>query len=289
MGATARKHFSMCIYHGNCADGFAAAWAIRKALPGAKFVAAVFDTPPPDVTGEDVVMVDFSYPRPVLLEMASKAKSLLILDHHKSASEDLRDLPENVVAVFDMERSGAMMAWQHFFPDVSPPNLIAHIQDGDLLRYALQGTHEICSTVFSYPYDFQVWERLMCSDIKMLREEGIPIERAHQNDIAKLLKATRRRMVIADVEVPVANLPFTLSGDAALMMAQGEPFAACYWDTPGKREFILRSCVHGHDVGAVARQYGGGGHLHAAGFRIPLKDPPSLLPSATGESEKSDA
>jgi uncharacterized protein len=163
---------TLCIYHGNCADGFGAAWAVRQAIPTADFYAATYQAPPPEVTGKAVVMVDFSYKRPVLLEMASKAESILILDHHKSAAEDLVDLPANVVAVFDMERSGAMMAWQHFFPEVPAPRLIEHIQDRDLWRFALPGTREIQANVFSYPYDFGVWDRLMASDVDQLRTGG---------------------------------------------------------------------------------------------------------------------
>ena len=49
-----------------------------------------------DVTGKDVVLVDFSYKRPVLMEMAEKANNILILDHHKTSAEDLVDLPANV-------------------------------------------------------------------------------------------------------------------------------------------------------------------------------------------------
>ena len=77
---------TMCIYHGNCADGFGAAWAVRKAIPEADFFPGTYQEPPPDVTDKRVVMVDFSYKRPVLLEMASQAESILILDHHKSAA-----------------------------------------------------------------------------------------------------------------------------------------------------------------------------------------------------------
>lgn len=260
---------TLCIYHGNCADGFGAAWAVRQAIPEADFYAATYQAPPPDVTGKRVVMVDFSYKRPVLLDMANKAESILILDHHKSAAEDLIDLPANVVAVFDMERSGAMMAWQHFFPEVPAPRLIEHIQDRDLWRFALRGTREIQANVFSYPYDFGVWDALMSADVETLRGEGAAIERKHHKDIAELVKVTKRRMVIGGFDVPVANLPYTLSSDAGHLMAQGEPFAACYWDTPDGRVFSLRSSDAGQDVSAVAKGYGGGGHRNAAGFQVP--------------------
>ena len=259
---------TLCIYHGNCADGFGAAWAVRKAIPTAEFYAATYQEPPPDVTGKSVLMVDFSYKRNVLLDMAGKAESILILDHHKSAAEDLVDLPANVVAVFDMKRSGAMMAWQHFFPDVPPPRLIEHIQDRDLWSFALPGTREIQANVFSYPYDFGVWDTLMDSDVELLRGEGAAIERKHHKDIAELVTVTKRRMVIGGFDVPVANLPYTLSSDAGHLMALDEPFAACYWDTPNGRVFSLRSRDSGQDVSAVAKTYGGGGHRNAAGFQV---------------------
>ena len=79
-----KRDISLCIYHGNCADGFGAAWVVRKALGDIDFHAGKYQAPPPDVTDKDVVIVDFSYKRPVLLEMAAKANSILILDHHKT-------------------------------------------------------------------------------------------------------------------------------------------------------------------------------------------------------------
>ena len=65
----------LVIYHGNCADGFSAAWCFwRKYGEGADYVAGVYQQSPPDVAGRDVYLVDFSYKRDVLLEMAkSKA------------------------------------------------------------------------------------------------------------------------------------------------------------------------------------------------------------------------
>ena len=259
---------SMCIYHGNCADGFGAAWVVRKALGEIDFHPGKYQEPPPDVTGKDVVMVDFSYKRPVLLEMAEKANSILILDHHKTAAEDLLDLPANVTAKFDMGRSGAMLTWEHFFPGETPPALLLHIEDRDLWRFALQNTRQIQANVFSFPYDFQVWDTLMAAAPATLAAEGEAIERKHFKDIRELLGVTTRDMVIGGHRVPVANLPYTMSSDAGHELAKGRPFAACYWDTPEGRVFSLRSSDDGADVAEVAKQYGGGGHRNAAGFRV---------------------
>lgn len=259
---------TICIYHGNCADGFGAAWVVRKALGEIEFYPGTYQAVPPDVTGKDVMMVDFSYKRPVLLEMAEKANSILIIDHHKTAVEDLVDLPANVTTKFDMGRSGAMLTWEHFFQNDSPPPLLLHIEDRDLWRFALPNTREIQANVFSYPYDFQVWDTLMAAAPDALAKEGKAIERKHFKDIQELLGVTTREMVIGGHRVPVANLPYTMSSDAGHELAKGHPFAACYWDTPDGRVFSLRSNDDGVDVSEVAKQYGGGGHRNASGFRV---------------------
>lgn len=258
----------MCIYHGNCADGFGAAWVVRKALGNIDFVGAKYHEPPPDVTDKDVIMVDFSYKRQVLLEMAEKANSILIIDHHKTSAEDLVDLPVNVTAKFDMDRSGAMLTWEHFFPGETPPPLLLHIEDRDMWRFALQNTRQIQANVFSFPYDFQVWDTLMASEPAELAAEGEAIERKHFKDIRELLGVTTREMVIGGHRVPVANLPYTMSSDAGHELAKGRPFSACYMDTPEGRVFSLRSSEEGVDVSDVAKQYGGGGHRNAAGFKV---------------------
>jgi uncharacterized protein len=261
---------SLCIYHGNCADGFGAAWVVRKALGDVDFFPGVYMTAPPDVAGREVVMVDFSYKRPVLLEMAKTAETILVIDHHKTAAEDLASLPvPNIDAVFDMEHSGAMLTWAHYFPDQEPPQLLRHIEDRDLWRFLLPGTREIQANVFSYPYDFAVWDDLMARPVADLVAEGSAIERKHHKDVHELLSVVTRRMNIGGYNVPIANLPYIHVSDAAHELAKGEPFAGCYWDTPKGRVFGLRSTDAGVDVSEIAKQYGGGGHRNASGFTVP--------------------
>ena len=269
----------LCIYHNNCADGFGAAWVVRKALgeDQVEFYPGIYQTLPPDTAGRDVVIVDFSYKWVELMKMGLSAKSILVIDHHKSAAEDLRNISQDAAegdycsinAKFSMDHSGAILTWKHYFPDQEPPVLLKHIEDRDLWRFALPGTREIQANLFSHPYDFNVWDELMQTDMKTLIADGKAIERKHFKDIDELLAVTQRRMVIGGHDVPVANLPYTLVSDAGHKMAQGEAFAACYWDTPDRRCFGLRSTPEGLDVSEIAKQYGGGGHRNAAGFQVP--------------------
>ena len=273
---------TLCIYHANCADGFGAAWCVRHALGDAvEFFPGVYQNLPPDVTGRDVIMVDFSYKRAVVLEMAKSAKSIKIIDHHQSAIEELAGIYVGplswegllcpITTIFDIERSGATMAWDFFHPNDARPPLLNHIEDRDLWRFRLDGTREIQAAVFSYPYEFGVWDELMRSDhLGELLAEGAAIERKHHKDVAELVGVCKRTMLIGDHAVPAASLPYTLTSDAGHLMARGEPFAACYWDVPEGRVFSLRSTDEGMDVSEIAKQYGGGGHRNAAGFRVPF-------------------
>ena len=259
---------TLCIYHGNCADGFTGAWVVRRALgEGVEYHPGIYQTSPPDVREKEVVLVDFSYKRAVMEKIVAEANSVLVLDHHKTAAADLDGLPDAEV-VFDMERAGSRIAWDYYFPNEAPPPVLLHVEDRDLWRFSLPKTSEIQANIFSYPYDFAIWDRLLSSDPAVLAVEGEAIERKHFKDVNELLEVTQRRMMLGGYNVPVANLPYTLVSDAAHKMAQGEPFAGCYWDTPKGRVFGLRSTDGGVDVSEVAKQYGGGGHKNAAGFTV---------------------
>ena len=275
----------LVIYHGNCADGFSAAWCFwRKYRDGADYVAGVYQQSPPDVAGRDVYLVDFSYQRAVVEQMLAQANNVTLIDHHKTAIEDLRPLKEREVMTngdgmgdrfgwfCDLDRSGATLAWDYLFPDEDRPLLLGHVEDRDLWRFKLPGTREIQAFVFSHEYTFEQWDRLMNADqVELLKmtAAGAAIERKHHKDVAELVKVCQRRMVIGNYSVPVASLPYTLVSDAAHLMAQGQPFAACYWDTEEGRVFGLRAADDGVDVSEIAKEYGGGGHAKAAGFKVP--------------------
>lgn len=264
----------ICIYHGNCADGFGAAWVFKRwADREHDFHAGVYQNPPPDVEGRDVYLVDFSYKRAVVEQICEKATRVVLIDHHKTAIEDLKPLIESrrIEALVNLEKSGATLAWEwfHGHRENEMPQLLRHIEDRDLWRFALAGTREIQANVFSHPYDFEVWDTLMERPVEELIAEGRAIERKHFKDIHELIGVVTRPMIIGGHLVPMANLPYTLTSDAGHILAKDHPFAGCYWDTPEGRVFSLRSTDDGLDVSEIAKQYGGGGHRNASGFRVP--------------------
>ncbi|MBP6637849.1 MAG: ParB/RepB/Spo0J family partition protein, partial [Sulfuritalea sp.] len=260
----------LCIYHHGCTDGFAAAWAVRKHYGDGEveFHPGIYGEAPPDVTGRVVILVDFSYKRPVLLAMIEQAACVLILDHHKTAEADLADLPgNNTVTVFDMTRSGAMLAWNWFHPNKLPPVLFDHIQDRDLWQFKLHGTREITAALYSHPMEFAVWDILLYSNLT-LYSEGTAILRKHDADVDALAHACTRTAYFRGVPAPVANVPYMYASDVGGKLAKGHAFAATYYDDAEGRRWSLRSTPEGADVSQIAEAFGGGGHKHAAGFHM---------------------
>lgn len=266
----------LIIYHGNCADGFMAATILRKFLRDQgrdpEMVAGVYQQPPPDCEQKDVIVVDFSYKRPVMAEILVAANTVVILDHHKTAIEDLEGLEGFYDKVFDLEKSGAMLAWEYCYPDTMPPDIVTFIQDRDLWQFKYKVTRPVQAALFSYPYEFLLWESFIAPgyDWTPLYVGGEAIERKHFKDIRELLKVCRKRMMICGHEVLAANLPYTLSSDAGHIMVEEEkePFGCCYYDVPDGRVFSLRSIDTAVDVSEIAKSYGGGGHRNAAGFKV---------------------
>jgi oligoribonuclease NrnB/cAMP/cGMP phosphodiesterase (DHH superfamily) len=207
-----------------------------------------------------------------------QAKSVTLIDHHKTAIDELKDMPLLKQHV-NLDMSGATLAWQYLCgDDMQRPLLLGHIEDRDLWRFKLPLTKEINSAVFSMEYTFANWDNLMASnaaELVQLSVGGAAIARKQAKDIKELLGATARYMQINGETVPVACMPHTMASEAGEALCRLQPnaelenvWAACYYDTAEHRIFSCRSLENGADVSAIAAIYGGGGHKHAAGFRV---------------------
>lgn len=291
----------ICIYHGNCDDGFGAAWAIwRRWGNEVAYVPGTYGKPLPDASGKHVLFVDFSAKRPEIDAMARVAKSVVIIDHHKTAEADLapfavtlcggarfcpedldgtfRDLAEidrpPILAWFDMQQSGAVMAWEfaHGIPhNDPPPTMLAYIQDRDLWRFAFgDDTRRFSAALRTYPMTFETWDGL-AQKTSSLVLEGEIVLRAHEANIAKFT-ADAYEDEIGGHRVPVVNVPYHYASDTAhalLSKYPEAPFTACWFKRgDGMVQWSLRSEDSRADVSEIAKKYGGGGHRNAAGFQL---------------------
>lgn len=279
-----------CIYHDNCMDGFTAAWAVWRARPNTVFYAAKYGQKPPlhlMNKQTEVAIVDFSYPADALREMAAVARSVLVLDHHKTAKEALAEfeqcppwataqnvilVPDDVTVLLDMERSGAGITWDFFHPHEPRPRLIRHVEDRDLWKFELASSKEIHEVLSVSETNFEAWNAID-ADLRAnpwsVIQTGATLLRKHR----QLVDAAVRNHWMTALEgysVPVVNAVPNLASDVGNDLAIGHPFAIVYIDGPDGRLVSLRSSKNGGvDVSEIAKKYGGGGHKNAAGFKLP--------------------
>lgn len=262
------------IHHKSCFDGVAAAWVVRKKIeehwPNQNEIIlhpASYHDAPPDVMGAYVYIVDFSYPRDVLIEMYVKAKWMLVIDHHHTAQEALQGLD---FCTFDMERSGAGLAWDLLFPNERRPWIIDNVEDRDLWRFKLPGTAAVIAYLASRPLTVENIEEALQHTQASIVEKGLGILDYIDTFGEKVCETWTIKRIL-EWEVPVINTPYMNCSDHIDKLSRklpGHPFYASFFMVAGGRwQFSLRS-KGDFDVSEVAKQFGGGGHKPAAGFTV---------------------
>lgn len=316
----------LVIYHDKCADGIVAAWACWKRWGYTpEYLAANYGyQPPADVAGRNILMVDFSFPEADLRAMvAAGAKSIVILDHHKTAEAALEPFAYGkglervvrhsdidgmlarrrvirggpIIAIFDMARSGASMAWNFAHPDAVTPRLVELAERYDLWKFApntgdvaelLHLTIQSDDMTISSMEDIHL--QLAAGDDAPLRR-GAAIDSWRQPLIAEIAIRAHLRSVAGVEGVIAVECPYSLVsavGHHLLDKHRGAPFAAMSVTGEKQVTWSLRSEDDRMDVSEVAKGQGGGGHRNAAGFRVqvePVSDPYTLPCSAAAEGE----
>ena len=259
----------LIIYHDNCADGFCCAHIVHGSCGDeAEYVPAQYGQEPPDVTNRRVYILDFSYKREVMNDIIKKCSSVAVLDHHKTAEKELEGitLSDRVCIVFDMNKSGARLTWEFFNFGRNPHWMVDYTEDRDLWRWKLPNSKEVSAALASYPRDFAVWDEIGKRTPADLAVEGSAILR-YQGQLIETICGSAREIEMDGHSILAVNSG-TLISEVAGKLAEGRPFAACWFVTKeGNAVWSLRSDKNGVDVSEIAARHGGGGHFHAAGFQ----------------------
>ena len=269
------------LYHKGCNDGFCAAWlhwrnisiADRKKV---EYIPVQYDEETPgNLGGCKVLILDFSYKHKEMVRMRFYTERLQVIDHHKSAQEELKGLDE--FCIFDMEKSGAKLYWDTMVGEGNVPAnwLVEYTQDRDLWQWKLPYSREISAALASHPFHFEVWNRLYGYGPDAMIAEGSAILRYQQGLIdAKVNNVSF--VEIGGYVVPCVNTT-TLTSEIAGTIAEEMPeypFAAGFFIlNNGNVRYSLRMRddaeeAYALDLSKIARRYGGGGHPQAAGFTL---------------------
>ncbi len=303
----------LVLYHGGCYDGFTAAWVFNKFYqkkktqldPEPEYVAMNYGDKAPDTAGRDVYILDFSFQRDVMLnQILLPSNRVTVWDHHKTAEADLSGLGDELRStrginrqydriVFDMHRSGAGITYDEMVREAgqragfhSPTGsgrkewLVDYVEDRDLWNWKLPQSREISAYLSTQPMTFENWDRISKLQPSEVAELGKGVLDYVKQFGEKAIQ-TARREKIAGHKVWTINVPYMNCSDHvnALLTERGGDFAVGYFrQLDGKWQFSLRS-VGDVDVSEIAKQFGGGGHRNAAGFKT------DVLPWETTDEE----
>lgn len=274
----------VCIYHAGCPDGFGAAFAVWRAWgDDARYLARGHYEErlrPSDYEGALIAFVDIAPDNAQLTALGEVAEQVIVLDHHVSSQSRYMSDPavENQLRQgghtvhFDLEHSGAVLAWEHFHRE-PVPLLLQYVEDQDLWNWKLPGSEEVNAAIASYPRRFDVWNELAERTAEDLAAEGGPIVRANQMEVKRVLHSAHlvamgtRRVSAVNATLSRSNVGHELATQAAY----GHPWGCVYRLTADRVHVSLYS-IGDFDVSEIAGEYGGGGHRNAAGFSVSVQE-----------------
>jgi len=278
------QNVDLVIYHGKCCDGFGSALSAylyfkkhgEKNANGKtiEYFPASFNQPPPNVIGRNVLICDFSYKKDITLKLIEESDGLLIIDHHKTAESELKDIPDQH-KIFMMNHSGAYLTWKFFFPSDEVPLLIRYIEDNDIWLKQMPNTREVTSYIFALPFKFEEYEKLLDPDYitntvipvatGMNKQNTFYIDQAMSHATVKFTEINKKYYFIAHINSTILKSEI---GNQLLSKHPNADFSAVYSMNNNTTYISLRSEDNRSDVSEIAKHYGGGGHRNASGITI---------------------
>ena len=255
------------IYHADCTDGFGACWAAWKCLGNrAEYHARSHGEPPPDVTGKNVVILDFSFDKETTKKMIQDSNTLLVIDHHRTAMVELNDIPNTH---FDMSKSGAMLAWEWFHPGKEPPKFIRYIMDRDLWTWELEYSREFSAAFDMVQFQFEEFEKFEDDSVFDDAIKRGSYILAYSKTVVKKICEKAQLRKFQGKDVLIVNSSHWMSEIGARLAHDCDFALIWYWDhKTSQTKASLRAFHETVDVSEIAKKFGGGGHRKAAGFNL---------------------
>lgn len=277
-----------------------------------KFIPVQYNQGLPDeelLEGKTVYVLDFSFSKEDTAKLTELASSVIMLDHHQSAIDNLftgekfleKSLVEKdesagvyllhtrtVSLMVDKTESGASLAFDAFGKVIENEEikerlkyLCDHAKDRDLWNFTLPSTlaiYEYCSTM---KFDLKLGYELLVQSSPV--ELNAQVEKARvrvdmRNELAKQYASKATTIEFMGYEIPAVNVPSDFSSIVGDILSKDAPYALMYVIDKDIVYCSLRSNkTDGVDVKDIASKFGGGGHFHASGFSIPTNKLDEML------------
>lgn len=291
-------------YHHSCTDGSYAALAVALAKAHETVVFVPHNTAIPLHLEEvrqqhpdleaTLFLLDYCGPGPAFIVHACELfKSVILIDHHKTAFEMLQTLgtakPANLTTYMSNKCSGCVLAQQYTGIEMSPQlqRVYDYVQDNDLWEHALESSRQFTAgfqslqlemdfnknpTLFKTLQEINVDELIVLGEIELERQARL---------IAARIKSSFWQVFAGNVRVLCALISQEENGItsqlghelAALNTETGMGGVLKTHETDDTRVRVsLRGKDPSVDTTTVSKLYGGGGHAGASGFVISVDE-----------------
>ncbi|MEK7658052.1 MAG: DHH family phosphoesterase [Patescibacteria group bacterium] len=254
------------LYHKDL-DGFSGAWvAWRKFKNKADYLPVDYNGIIPNgFKNKEIYLIDFCYPRKEMAELLKNNKKLIAIDHHISRKDDIKTSTD---FLYDVNHSGATLAWKYFYPKNPVPKLLLYIEDIDLWRFKLPRSREILAYLDICDFDFKLWNKFFRdfegggNILNYIKEGKIILK--YQGHLIKTLIKSGKEAVFEGKKAFAVNSQILESEIGEFIYKNKKVIGVIYSSRNGSIKVSLRSDKE--DVSKLAKKYGGGGHKAAAGF-----------------------
>ncbi len=260
------------LYHINCTDGFSAAWvAWKKFGNNAEYIGiGLDDSPLRGLINKEIYSLDFVYKAKYLPELISRNKKLIVIDHHITNTETAKMTQDYL---FDINHSAAVLTWKYFYPHKKTPQLLKHVEDGDLWKFRIFSSKEILSFMDLFDFNFKTWDKLAKDFENQARykeyiKQGTLILKYEDKLIERLVAGFAEPVNFIGFKTYAVNSP-NFHSQIGNLLAKKYPPIGIVWreEKNGSVHVSLRSDGT-VDVSKIAAQFGGGGHKAASGFYV---------------------
>ena len=289
--------YSIIHHGGSCADGFMAAWLMYHSLKEDdteftyELIPMHYNDPLPEIKGKHVYIVDFSLPIEELLKMTASGKSVVMLDHHKTAADlyggygEITKCEHIYISILE-QYSGCGMVLNAILENgssgfITPRiTLVSNaIQDRDLWKFKLPNTEIICSIMRSVPMTIETWDNVLLEETDQeFNERFLRANYYHQHNL-ELANSMAEKATLIQFQgytIPIVNCVQNIS-ETGNILSNKYNMSMSYFITDTKVIVSMRSKSKEYDVASLCKIYGGGGHLSAAGFSIQIEQLKDLL------------
>lgn len=268
---------NLVIYHGDCNDGLGAALAAWKFfgdkaeyIPGVYGLDKSFPFDEINVKGRDVFILDFSYDRASMERLEKEAAYVRLVDHHKSAYDELHDMS---CCTFNMEESGAMMAWKFFHPKKPIPYMFKLIQDRDLWTNAYPEARDFMYATNMLPRTLEYWETMIDDNSPNLEKAlnmGKVLTVYQDGECQAVAKKCAQKITVGGIEGHIVNCNTVFVSDlGSYLSAQTGTFAILWHENSnGLISCSLRSAKGFSSLELSQTLFGGGGHPQANASKV---------------------